>query len=132
MTVSALSCGLLATLPADAGAGQVAWRLALFGLGAGIFGSPNNSAVMGSAPRELLGVVSSLLGAVRTVGMVLGVAAGAAVLYALVPESLLRGGPLDPEQAAVYLAGLRHAYAVGAGFALGAALLSVARGWRST
>ena len=76
--VSAVSCGLLAALPADAGAEQVAWRLALFGLGAGIFGSPNNSAVMGSAPREHLGVASSLLGTVRTVGMVLGVAAGAA------------------------------------------------------
>jgi EmrB/QacA subfamily drug resistance transporter len=131
MTVSALSCGLLATLPADTGAEQVAWRLALFGLGAGIFGSPNNSAVMGSAPREHLGVVSSLLGTVRTVGMVLGVAAGAAVLYALVPQSLLRGGPLSPEQAAVYLAGLRYAYAVGGGFAVGAALLSLIRGWRS-
>jgi EmrB/QacA subfamily drug resistance transporter len=132
MTVCALSCGLLATLPADAGAEQVAWRLGLFGLGAGIFGSPNNSAVMGSAPREHLGVVSSLLGTVRTVGMVLGVAAGAAVLYALVPESLLRGGPLSPAQVATYLNGLRHAYAVGGCFALGAALLSAARGWRRT
>jgi EmrB/QacA subfamily drug resistance transporter len=129
--VSAVSCGLLAALPADAGAEQVAWRLALFGLGAGIFGSPNNSAVMGSAPREHLGVASSLLGTVRTVGMVLGVAAGAAVLYASVPASLLRGGSLTPAQAAAYLTGLRHAYAVGAGFAVGAALLSLIRGWRS-
>jgi EmrB/QacA subfamily drug resistance transporter len=125
--VAALSCGLLATLPPGAGAGPVAWRLALFGLGAGVFGSPNNSAVMGSAPREHLGVASSLLGTMRTVGMVLGVAAGAAVLYASVPASLLRGGPLAPAQAAAYLTGLRHAYAVGGGFALGAALLSMAR-----
>ena len=130
--ISALSCGLLATLPAGAGAEQVAWRLALFGMGAGIFGSPNNSAVMGSAPREHLGVASSLLGTVRTVGMVLGVAAGAAVLYASVPASLLRGGPLAPTQAAAYVSGLRHAYMVGGGFALGAALLSLVRGWRSS
>jgi EmrB/QacA subfamily drug resistance transporter len=128
--VSALSCGLLATLPADVGSHQVAWRLGLFGLGAGIFGSPNNSAVMGSAPREHLGVASSLLGTVRTVGMVLGVAAGAAVLYASVPASLLRGGPLTEAQAGPYLAGLRHAYAVGACFAFAAALLSAARRWR--
>ena len=130
--ISALSCDLLATLPAGAGAEQVAWRLALFGMGAGIFGSPNNSAVMGSAPREHLGVASSLLGTVRTVGMVLGVAAGAAVLYASVPASLLRGGPLAPTQAAAYVSGLRHAYMVGGGFALGAALLSLVRGWRSS
>jgi MFS family permease len=125
--VAALSCGLLTTLPPGAGAGSVAWRLALFGLGAGVFGSPNNSAVMGSAPREHLGVASSLLGTMRTVGMVLGVAAGAAVLYASVPASLLRGGPLGPAEATAYLSGLRHAYAVGGGFALGAALLSLAR-----
>jgi EmrB/QacA subfamily drug resistance transporter len=129
--VSALACALLATLPADTGPEQVAWRLALFGLGAGIFGSPNNSAVMGSAPREHLGVISSLLATVRTVGMVLGVAAGAAVLYASVPASLLHGGPLDPAQAGTYLAGLRHAYAVGCGFALVEALLSMVRGWRA-
>jgi EmrB/QacA subfamily drug resistance transporter len=128
--LAALSCGLLATLPAGAGAEQVGWRLALFGLGAGVFGSPNNSAVMGSAPREHLGVASSLLGTMRTVGMVLGVASGAAVLYASVPASLLRGGLLAPAQVAVYLTGLRHAYAVGGLFALGAALLSMVRGWR--
>ncbi len=130
-SVAALACGLLATLPVGAGAEQVAWRLALFGIGAGVFGSPNNSAVMGGAPREHLGVASSLLGTVRTVGMVLGVAAGGAVLYASVPAALLRGGPLDPSQADAYLAGLRHAYAVGGAFALGVALLSLIRGWRS-
>jgi hypothetical protein len=32
---------------------------------------------------------------------------------------------------AVYLIGLRHAFAVGGFFALGAALLSMVRGWRS-
>jgi EmrB/QacA subfamily drug resistance transporter len=126
--LGAVACGLLATMPAGAGAEQVAWRLALFGLGAGIFQSPNNSAVMGSAPRQHLGVVSSLLGTTRTVGMVLGVAAGAAVLYASVPPALLRGGLLSPTQAAAYLAGLRHAFAAGAGFAALAAVLSMIRG----
>jgi EmrB/QacA subfamily drug resistance transporter len=130
--LAALACVLMTTVPAHADAEQVAWRLAVFGLGAGLFGSPNNSAVMGSVPREHLGVASSLLGTMRTVGMVLGVAAGGAVLYASVPAGLLRGGPLAGGQAAAYLTGLRHTYAVGGLFALGVATLSLVRGLRST
>lgn len=44
------------------------------GLGVGIFSSPNNSAIMGSAPRERLGVVSGLLGITRTLGQTTGIA----------------------------------------------------------
>lgn len=44
------------------------------GLGVGIFQSPNNSAVMGSAPKSQLGVVSSLLGITRTLGQTAGIA----------------------------------------------------------
>jgi len=124
--VSAAACAFLAAMPAGAGAGDVAWRLALFGAGTGLFQSPNNSAVMGSAPRAHLGVVGSLLGTARTLGMVLGVAAAGAVLYAFVPASALRDGGLGPEQAAAFAEGARRAYAAGAAFAAVSALLASA------
>ena len=54
--------------------------LALFGLGTGLFQSPNNSAVMGSTPKKYLGIGSAVLATVRNVGMVLGIAVGGAVL----------------------------------------------------
>ena len=44
------------------------------GLGLGIFQSPNNSAIMGAAPRDRLGVVSGLLALTRTVGQTTGIA----------------------------------------------------------
>ncbi|MCB8943721.1 MAG: MFS transporter [Ardenticatenaceae bacterium] len=44
------------------------------GAGIGIFQSPNNSAVMGSVPRERLGIASSLLSVTRTLGQVTGIA----------------------------------------------------------
>jgi hypothetical protein len=47
--------------------------MAPLGLGAGIFQSPNNSAVMGSAPRSRLGVASSLLSLTRSTGQTIGV-----------------------------------------------------------
>ena len=128
--VSAAACALLATMAPGAGEGDVAWRLALFGVGTGLFQSPNNSAVMGSAPKPHLGVVGSLLGTSRTLGMVLGVAAAGAVLYAFVPASALRDGGLAPEQVAAFAAGVRRAYAAGAAFAVAAAFLASAGGGR--
>ena len=44
------------------------------GLGMGIFQSPNNSAVMGSVPRQRLGIASGLLSLTRTVGQTAGIA----------------------------------------------------------
>ena len=129
-SASAAACVLLATMPAGAGPGDVAWRLALFGAGTGLFQSPNNSAVMGSAPREHLGVVASLLGTARTLGMVLGVAAAGAVVYAFVPAPALRDGALAPSSAAAFADGVRRAYAAGAAFAAASALLASARGGR--
>ncbi len=122
--VSAAACVLLATMPAGAGEGDVAWRLALFGMGTGLFQSPNNSSVMGSVPKPHLGVAGGLLGTARTLGMVLGVAAAGAVLYAFVPASALRDGGLAPGQAAAFAAGVRRAYAAGAVFAAAAAFLA--------
>ena len=40
----------------------------------GVFQSPNNSAIMGSAPRERLGVASGLLAITRTLGQTTGIA----------------------------------------------------------
>lgn len=44
------------------GAGRLGYiaRVALFGLGFGIFLSPNNSAIMGAVPQERLGIASAL------------------------------------------------------------------------
>lgn len=43
------------------------------GIGAGIFQSPNNSAIMSAAPRERLGVASGLLSLTRTLGQIIGI-----------------------------------------------------------
>ena len=45
------------------------------GLGIGMFQSPNNSAIMGSAPRKYLGIVSGLLSITRSLGQTSGIAA---------------------------------------------------------
>ncbi|MGK5093903.1 MFS transporter [Deltaproteobacteria bacterium TL4] len=44
------------------------------GIGMGIFQAPNNSVIMGSVPRESLGIASGLLSITRTLGQTVGIA----------------------------------------------------------
>jgi len=126
----ALGLFLMSQLPASATSLDVVWRLAVFGIGTGIFQSPNNSAVMGSSPRPQLGIASGILSTVRNVGMVLGIAAGGAVLYALVSPTILHQPLLVGEQTREFLFGLRHAYMIGAIVAGIAAVTSLVRSGR--
>jgi EmrB/QacA subfamily drug resistance transporter len=59
----------------------VAW-LALLGFGMGIFQTPNNNLLMSSVPRERLGIGSSFLSIVRSVGYSIGAALAASIVSA--------------------------------------------------
>ena len=49
-------------------------RFLLIGIGMGLFQSPNNSAIMGIAPKDRLGTVSGMLAVNRTLGQTTGIA----------------------------------------------------------
>jgi len=126
MLISTVGLLVLATLKDSSSASDVAWRLAVVGVGIGMFQSPNNSAVMGSVSPMYLGISSGTLAAMRNVGMVLGLAVAGAVLYNVAPvTSTLRPESYGPSQIAEFLHGLRWAYFAGAMFALLSALTSV-------
>lgn len=72
MGVMAVGLYLLSRVTAVSPMHEVAIGLAVVGLGTGVFISPNNSALMGSAPREAQGVAGGILATARNVGMVLG------------------------------------------------------------
>src|SRR5262249_22480332 len=59
---------------------QVMIALAVFGVGQGLFISPNNSAIMAAAPAHLTGQAGSLLNVMRSVGISVGIAAASALL----------------------------------------------------
>jgi EmrB/QacA subfamily drug resistance transporter len=61
---------------------DIAWRLGLVGVGLGLFQTPNNNALMSSIPPQRLGVGSSFLSIVRSVGLSLGVATASAIVSA--------------------------------------------------
>ena len=77
-------------LPAQSGIIRVAVPLILAGIAAGLFVSPNNSTMLGAAPRESQGVASAILGLMRNLGMSFGVAFSG-VLLTFRAASLLEG-----------------------------------------
>lgn len=79
LVMLAFGCYTISTLTVETSVIGYVLRVLPLGLGMGIFQSPNNSAVMGSVPRERLGVVSG----VNVIGRTLGNTAGVAALGAL-------------------------------------------------
>jgi len=80
----------VSTLGVETSALEYIWRMSLIGIGFGIFQTPNNSAVMGAAPREHLGVASGLLALSRNLGQSIGLPFFGAVFSAFA----LAGGGL--------------------------------------
>jgi MFS family permease len=62
---------------------DIIWRLALTGVGQAMFQSPNNSALMGSAPRSRQGVAAGFLATGRVVGQSISVALAGAIFTSL-------------------------------------------------
>ncbi|MCY4413166.1 MAG: DHA2 family efflux MFS transporter permease subunit, partial [Caldilineaceae bacterium] len=90
LVMFAFGCYTVSTLTAETSIIGYVLRVSPLGLGMGIFQSPNNSAVMGSVPRERLGVVSG----VNVIGRTLGNTAGVAALGALwASRVLVYAGP---------------------------------------
>ncbi len=73
MVLLALGTLLLSRLGPHTGLHHIAAILALCGVGVGVFLSPNNSALMGSAPREQQGIAAAIRATARNVGNVLGI-----------------------------------------------------------
>ena len=102
MLVGFLAAG---TLTQNTSAWGYLIRMSILGLGIGTFISPNNSAIMGSASRRQLGVVSGFMAVTRTLGQTVGVAvmgavwAGRTAFYA--GARMQSGATLAPPEAQV-------------------------------
>jgi MFS transporter, DHA2 family, multidrug resistance protein len=74
--LSMLSLGyvLLALLPEHPSTANILWRMTLCGLGFGFFQSPNNRAIVASAPRERSGGAGAIQSTARLLGQTIGAA----------------------------------------------------------
>ena len=130
LAVTLLGYLALSTLSTETTAVGFMLRYVLVGVGVGLFQSPNNSAMMGTAPRERLGVASSLLAMTRNLGQTVGIAVLGALWAALVFGAA--GGPMAGGATAAPLAaqaaGLAGVSRIVAGL-VGVALLVALWAW---
>lgn len=64
--------GLLASLPENPTSAEIAWRMALCGLGFGFFQAPNNRSMLSSAPLLRSGAAGGMLATARLTGQTIG------------------------------------------------------------
>ncbi len=79
MALLAVALLLLSRLTDRATVMDMAWRLALSGIGVAVFISPNSSAALGAVPSRHRGIASGSVATARNLGMVIGVAAAGLV-----------------------------------------------------
>jgi hypothetical protein len=109
-------------LKVQSGYHDVLIRLILLGIGQGLFQSPNNSSVMGSVPREILGIAGGFLSMMRNIGQVVGIAMAGSILAGTMVKvtghasfHALHTGDSAVQRApvlAAFMHGMNHAYLV--------------------
>jgi DHA2 family multidrug resistance protein-like MFS transporter len=104
-----LGMTLLALLPTSPGVANIVWRMAICGVGFGLFQTPNMKALMSSAPPGRSGGASSIVATARLIGQTTG-AALAALCFTLAGRE-----------------GATVALALGAGFAAVGSVMSFLR-----
>jgi DHA2 family multidrug resistance protein-like MFS transporter len=72
LLVLCLGLALLAVLPAHASTVQIAWRMAVCGLGFGFFQAPNNRSMLSAAPLARSGAAGGMLATARLTGQTVG------------------------------------------------------------
>jgi EmrB/QacA subfamily drug resistance transporter len=120
MAILAAGLFVLSRLDAQSPLWHVTVGLAIVGLGTGIFISPNNSALLGTAPVDRRGIAAGVLATARNVGMVFGVGLAGAILTTAQTQSS------DPANGT--LAGIRFGFLAASGLAILGTFTSAVRG----
>ncbi len=86
LIVLAAGLGLLAMLPSQPSTFDIVWRLLICGIGFGFFNTPNNRAILTSAPPLRAGAASGMQATARLLGQTMG-AAMVALMFGIFSES---------------------------------------------
>ena len=141
LTITAVALLLLTQLDATSSMLAMAWRLALAGIGLGLFQAPNTRALMDAAPPSQQGMASGVFATTRVTGQALSVAiagavfassggAGAGSALATQNPHLAAAGNVGQRalEVATFLHGLHMALGTCAALALLGALIALLRG----
>jgi MFS family permease len=95
MLISAMACFSLIFMGESANLPVLATVLISLGVGMGLFTTPNNSAIMGSAPSDKLGVAGGVLNMTRSLGLIFGVNMSGVIFTSLQHRYLAEKGYLN-------------------------------------
>ncbi len=132
MFIAAAGLSILGSIGESTSVVELFLVLALIGVGQATFQPPNNSALMGAAPRERQGVAAGVLATGRVVGQSLSIALAGALFAAfrgVAPGG--RGaarGTIAPQDVPAFLSGLHAAFIGCAVMALIASMTALVRG----
>ncbi len=134
LAIEGFACLSLSSLPVGVSFLGIIWRLGLLGIGLSIFQTPNNNALMSSIPHDRLGVGSSFLSIVRSLGHSMGAALATAIvsarLFTLTGQTSLHdlrgnGGAMGVGTVlAAFLEGFEYAYLAAAALCAAGAVIS--------
>jgi EmrB/QacA subfamily drug resistance transporter len=140
LIITAVALVLLTQIDATSSMPTIAWRLALAGVGLGLFQSPNTRSLMSAAPISQHGMASGVFATARMTGQALSVAVagavfgslgGAAAGSTLLAQSARGAAASDAARLALeatFLRGFHAAFSACAAFAAIGALAALARG----
>ncbi len=136
LAIACLGLVLISQLNAQSSVWDIIWRLVVTGVGQAMFQSPNNSALMGAAPRDQQGSASGFLATGRVVGQSVSVAiagaifagfGGAAAGHALISNPALSPAEISALQQ-TFATGFHAAFIACAAIAAFGVLTSLVRG----
>jgi EmrB/QacA subfamily drug resistance transporter len=87
LVILAIGMFMMSQLGPNSPISQIGIVLAIVGFGTGTFISPNNSAIMGAAPKKEQGIAAGLLATARSTGMVLGVGIAGAIFTSVMASA---------------------------------------------
>jgi EmrB/QacA subfamily drug resistance transporter len=96
LTLTSLTILSFTFLKSGASDYEILLRQIILGIGIGLFNPANNSAIIGSLPKENVGLASSFLALSRNLGMVIGVAFAEMVIAFRLPMLSLEAGTGNP------------------------------------
>ena len=131
MTVLCAGLLLMSRLDEHTSLFGVIWPQLIAAFGMALFQSPNNSAIMGAAPKDRQGVAAGMLATGRTMGQSISVAIAGAVFVGLGAATAGRAllhSPHDPELARTFVHGFSWALRTCAAISAIAILTSLLRG----
>ncbi|MHC1719620.1 MAG: MFS transporter [Clostridiaceae bacterium] len=123
LSVSTAGLLLMSTLGLDSSRLLIGAGIVILGAGNSIFQSPNNSSVMGAAPKEKLGTAGSLNSFFRNLGMVSGTTISV-ILFAIVTQISIESSTRD---LALFLKGYHAVMLFAALLCLCAVFISIKR-----